>query len=108
MPPPTITTRARADMRSSHRDTCGRPQLRRGQAGAFGERLELLPDHLGMNLGPIAGLGREAAVGAGEDVLPADDPGIADQTLGDQLRVLDDVTSVRDDAGYQRLSRRER
>ena len=47
---------------------------------------------------PDAG-GGEAAVGAGDDVVAPDDPGEPDDALGDQLRVLDQVGRVADDAG---------
>jgi len=40
----------------------------------------------------------EAAVDTGDDVLSPDDPGVALDPLGHQLRVLDAVRRVRDDA----------
>jgi hypothetical protein len=36
----------------------------------------------------------EAAIGAGSDVLAADDRGVAQDAVGDELRVLDQVTQV--------------
>ena len=45
----------------------------------------------------------EAAIGAGEHVFPPDDVGEADQPVGDQVRMLDHVGRVTDDARYQQL-----
>ena len=42
--------------------------------------------------------GGESAIGAGDDVLAADDPGVAHDPLGDELRVLDQVRGVADDS----------
>ena len=47
---------------------------------------------------------REAAVGAGEHVLAADDTGEADEALRDELGMLDDVGVVRDHARDQLLA----
>jgi len=41
----------------------------------------------------------ESAIGAAEHIVAADDLGQPDQALGDQLRVLDNVGGVADDAG---------
>ena len=57
------------------------------------------PRRPGVDLGVVRRLRREAAVGAGDDVLAADELGVADDALGDQLGVLDDVAGVGDDAG---------
>ena len=61
------------------------PELLRGEAGAFGEAAQFGPGEVGMD--PAA----EAAIGAGDDVLAADDLGIAQDAIGDELRVLDEV-----------------
>ena len=66
------------------------PEGFRCEAGAFGERAQLGPGEVGMN--PAA----EAAIGAGDDVLAADDLGIAQDAVGDELRVLDEVGGVAD------------
>src|ERR1700736_3206687 len=63
------------------------PKLLRGEAGAFGEAAQFGPGEVGMD--PAA----EAAIGAGDDVLAADDLGIAQDAVGDELRVLDEVQS---------------
>src|SRR5512145_707116 len=44
---------------------------------------------------------REAAVGAGDDVLPSDEPREAHDALADQLRVLDDIGCVADHSGNE-------
>src|SRR5579883_378433 len=46
----------------------------------------------------------EPAVGAGDDVLAAGDAGVADEALGYQLGVLDEVGEVREDAGDEDLA----
>ena len=69
-------------------------------------RLELLPDHRVVHLGAVERLRREAAVGAGHDVLAADELGEAHDPLGDQLGMLDDVAGVGDDAGAEHLALR--
>ena len=49
----------------------------------------------------------EAAIGAGNDVLTADDCGIPQNAVGNELRVLDKVGSVADDARHQHLAGRQ-
>ena len=49
----------------------------------------------------------EAAIGAGDDVLFADQRGVLHQPLGDQLGVLDQVRRVADDARHERLAVRQ-
>ena len=44
----------------------------------------------------------EAAIGAGDDVLAADQIGVAHQALGDQIGVFDEIRKMADHAGYQR------
>src|SRR5262245_23724045 len=60
-----------------------------------------------MDLGPVTGLRGEAAIGAGDDVFSSDDLGIANKSLGNEFRVLDDVAGVRDDARDQTLAGRQ-
>src|SRR5690348_10191334 len=67
------------------------PQLPGRQLRALGHRLELGPGDLGLDdVGRPRERG-EAAVGAGDDALAPDDLGVADEPLGDQLRMLDEV-----------------
>jgi hypothetical protein len=46
----------------------------------------------------------EATIGAGDDVLAPDHPGEVEDAVGDDLRVLDDVGGVADDARDQDFS----
>src|SRR5690606_3086011 len=70
------------------------PQALSGDAGALHQRVQLGPGDLGV---PYPGA--EAAVCARDDVLPADDGGVALDAVGDELRRLDEVRVVADDAG---------
>ena len=56
-----------------------------------------------MHLGLGGGLGGEAAVGAADDALASDDVGVADESLGDEFGVFDEVSGVGDDAGDEDL-----
>src|SRR5262245_17151083 len=67
-----------------------RPKFARGEARAFGEARELCPYDAGVDCG-LAHPGAVAAIAPGDDVLAADQPGIAADALGDQLRVLNKV-----------------
>jgi hypothetical protein len=49
---------------------------------------------------PNAG-GGKSAIGAGDDVLSADDPGVAHDPLGNQFRVLHQIRGVADDSGNE-------
>jgi len=49
-------------------------------------------------------LRRKAAIDAGDDAFRPHQPGVAEQPLGDQLGMLDDVARVGDDARQQHLS----
>src|SRR6516225_133268 len=71
------------------------PEGRRREAGAFDKRPQLGPGKAGVD--PAA----EAAIGAGNYVLTADDRRVAQDAVGDELRVLDKVGSVADDARHQ-------
>src|SRR5262245_41789636 len=66
------------------------PQLLRRQPGALGERGELHPHDLGIDLQP-AGEGAEAAVDAGDDVLATDHARILHDAVRHQLGMLDEV-----------------
>src|SRR5215470_17217915 len=67
------------------------PELLGGQPRALGHRLELGPRDLGLDDVDGPREGREAAVGPRDHALAADDLGVADEPLGDQLGVLDEV-----------------
>src|SRR3972149_2428129 len=81
------------------------PQLLRRDAGALRHRRELRPDDLRVADAAAAPAG--AAAGAGEAFPAADDAGVAPEPLGDELRVLDEVAVVADDAGHERLAGRQ-
>src|SRR5258707_585601 len=66
------------------------PQFLARQPGAVGERLQFDPDDAGMNLAGRSEA-REAAIGAGDDIVAPDRPGEAADPLGDQFGVLDDI-----------------
>ena len=83
------------------------PQLLAGEARAFGHRFELGPDHRGVDFGLVGRLRREAAIGAGDDVLAPDQLGEAHQPFGDQLGMLDDIAGMRDHAGHDRRAVRQ-
>ena len=73
------------------------PELAAGQRGPLRQRLELRPGDLRMDAAA------QPAIGRGDDPLPADEIGKAQDALGDQLRVLDHVGGVADDAGQDQL-----
>src|SRR5438094_372984 len=70
------------------------PQELRRPAGAFGHRLELGPaDRL------VADPCAEPAIGAGQDILAADEIGVAHEAFGDEVGVLDEIGAMADDPG---------
>src|SRR6185369_9799641 len=75
-----------------------RPELFARPPRAFGERSELHPDNLGIDLHP-SGEGAKAAVDAGDDIVPADHAGEIDDTVGDYFGMLHRVDGRIDDAG---------
>src|SRR5438046_1059948 len=77
------------------------PELPGGEGGAFGEDLELRPAELRVEAAP------EAAVGPGDDVFAPDEAGVVDQPVGDELRVLEGISRMTDDAGHENLALRE-
>src|SRR6516162_1172140 len=83
------------------------PELPRSEIRAFTHRLELLPNDGGMDLGTVEGLGREAAIGARDHVLATDQLRKAQEPLGDELGMLDDIAGVSDDAGNEHLAFRD-
>src|ERR1700742_5084657 len=93
LPGPTIAARVFVLTRSNLPQTLGR------EGGALGERGELGPHHGRVHLGGEAGPGGESAVGAGDDVLPADQAGVGADGVGDQLGVLDVVGGVAEQPG---------
>src|SRR5215469_17035958 len=83
------------------------PELPRREIRAFTHRFEFLPNDGGMDLGTVEGLGREAAIGACDHVLAADQLRKAQEPLGDELGMLDDIAGVGDDAGNEHLAFRD-
>ena len=79
---------------------------RRQAARPSSEALQLRPHDGGMHPLRERALG-EAAIGAAHHVLAADDFGQPHDPLGHQLRMLDDVGGVADDAGDQLLAGRQ-
>src|SRR5262249_18638159 len=77
------------------------PELTGGQASALRQGRELEPHDARMNVVEPDPGGRESAIRPGDDVLAADDLREADDPLGDQLRVLDQVRGVADDPGNE-------
>jgi len=75
----------------------------RGQTRAFHHRAELGPRDLRIDGGSV-GEGREAAVGRRDDVLAPDVPGVLEDSLRDQLWVLDEVRRRVEDTGDDRLA----
>src|SRR5258708_37746569 len=75
------------------------PQLFTRQPRAFGHGFEFRPADL-WAADPRA----EAAIGAGHDVFAADDFGVAHVTVGDRLRMFDDVRGVTNDAGNEHFA----
>src|SRR5919106_5423059 len=73
------------------------PQPFRGYARAFGHGSQLGPGHAGLHL--VA----RAAVCTGDDPLAADPRGVVYESLGHQLRMLDPIGAVPDDAREQQL-----
>src|SRR6516162_8338069 len=75
------------------------PELTGGQFGALGEGVQLRPRDLRVDAAA------EAAVGGGDDIVPADRFGVPGNAVGDELGVLDDVGGVADHAGQDDLAR---
>src|SRR5690606_20790530 len=96
-PMPALAPVTRAVLSLSRR-SIGLPEPRACDAGAFHEGAQLCPRNGGDD-GRGAGERREAAVRAGDDVLPPDNGGVALDALGYDLRVLDEVGCGVDDAG---------
>src|SRR5216683_6966689 len=73
------------------------PKLFRGPS-ALGHRCQLGPHHVGIDRG-LADPGAETAIAADDDVVAADEVGVAGDALCDQLRMLDEVRFRLDDPG---------
>src|SRR5687767_15212450 len=80
------------------------PELVRGEPRALCQTGQLRPDDVGVH-GRLADPGAEPAIGPGDDVLATDQPRVAADPLGDQLRVLDEVRRRIEDAGDDELAR---
>ena len=78
---------------------CSVPQLARRQPCAFGQGGKLQPSDARMGVVESQGGGGEAAVGARDDVLTPDELGKANDTLGDQFRMLHEICRMADHAG---------
>jgi hypothetical protein len=74
---------------------------RRRQAGASDKRAQLGPSKVGVD--PAA----EAAIRGGNDVFAADDRRVAQDAVGDELRMLDKVGGMADDTWHQHVARRQ-
>src|SRR5580704_10240016 len=72
-----------------------------GQRRALDQRAQFRPRNLRMRTAA------KTAIGAGDDVFLADKTRIALQALRHQLRMLDHVGRMGDDAGDENLSRRQ-
>src|SRR5271167_265627 len=81
--------------------SCSAPELMAGQCRALRQCLELGPSDLRVDA-PA-----KTAIGRGDDLLAADCIGKAQDTLGDQFGVLDDVGGVADHARQDQLAVRE-
>src|SRR3984885_4392968 len=77
-----------------------RPKVLARESRALHEGAELEPRHLGMN-GAKTHKCSEAAIGAGDNALAADETGVALDPLGDEFRMLEHirlgVDNARDD-----------
>src|SRR6516165_5391905 len=80
-----------------------RPKLSAGNARAIDQRRELGPGDVGMHFVARARCA-EAAIGAGDDALAADDAGEAQDALRHQFRMLDEMNAVRHHAGDETLA----
>jgi hypothetical protein len=95
-PPPTIARissnakAAVAELKASQQWLF--PKLLGRELGAFGERLKLRPRDLLMDATA------EAAIRTRNEVFPADNLRIAHDAIGHDLRMLDDIGGVADDA----------
>src|SRR5277367_1999765 len=77
------------------------PELLGREPGAGGQSLQLCPGDLWVDA-PA-----EPAIGAGDDILAANDVGVAHDPVGDDLGMLHDVGSVADDAWDEQLAVRK-
>src|SRR5208337_3546246 len=87
--------------------TCSSPpQLVGRETGALCQRLELSP-HDGWVHAAMERSLREAAIGAGNNVLAADQPSQPRDAFSDELGMLHHVGCVTDDAGNEHLVPRQ-
>ena len=72
------------------------PQQLRGDGGALGEAFQLRPHDRAVHAAGERAL-RESAICAGHDAVAANDAGIAQQPLGHEVGMLDDVGRMRNE-----------
>src|SRR6516165_10012222 len=90
------------DMAFSRNGCASLPQFLRSEPRALGERGELHPHDLGVDLQP-AGEGAEAAIDAGDDVLGSHHARVLHDAVRHQLGMLDEVRGGIDHAGMMIL-----
>ena len=78
------------------------PEQLRGDGGALGEAFQLRPHDRAVHAASEGAL-RESAICAGHDAVAANDVGIAQQPLGHEFGMLDDVGRMRNEPGVSTL-----
>jgi len=73
---------------------------------ALGHRRQFGPHNVGID-GCLADPGAEATIAGGDDVVTADEVGVAGDALRDQLRVLNEIRFRLDDPGNNDLALRQ-
>src|SRR5215813_4703650 len=91
---------------SSRAPIGSRPEPLAGQPRPFRQHPELLPHDARVHARSREALGK-STIDAGDDVLASDQPRVAHDPLGHQLRMLDAVRRVGDDARDDDLARRK-
>src|SRR5260370_41863783 len=79
------------------------PELFCRQPSTLGHRRQFGPNNVGINRS-LADPSAKAAVAAGDDVVAADEVGVTDDALRNQLRVFDEVRFRLDDTGKDCLA----
>src|SRR3974377_934663 len=81
------------------------PQLPARKIRPLAHGLEFLPPHGVVHLCAVERLRGEAAIGSGHDILAAHELGEANDALGDQLGMFDNIAGVGNHARTQHLAR---